>query len=210
MLLSPKNALNRKKYDYLVLSQIYKSGMQQVEKNKDSLTPTEMALIASAGHAVDLVDALRTHVPKNTGMYLDFTIDTQANIGNAIIPLFLAALNAGVPESQARRVVADKVGSYLLFEIWNFYQAAKNEVKTEFELSMGFDFATGGYALKRQSIRVINKNDQNQSFVFDALEIGRCFAREDVHIPNQKKQLVGVDMPSLFERVGRELVKAEW
>lgn len=205
MVLNKQDVMSLKKYDYKTLSQIYKQGTRLAMQDKDSLSSGEMALIASAGHAIDLVDALQNNAAKNSKCKLDFTIETQENIGNAVTVLLLTDLQAGVSESKAKTAIAKKVGSYLLFEIWNFMQSAGREYRTEFALSMGFDFASGGYAVNQQGIWLINRKNESLRSKFDAYQIGREFASKDVQVTDQEKLLTGVDMHSLYERVMAEL-----
>lgn len=205
MTIDKKDALHLKKYDYKVLSKIYDMGTKQALLNQDSLTQSEMALVASAGHAVDLVDALHANAAKKQNAKLDFTIDTQESIGNAVMVLLLSNLQEGVPENKARTAIAKKVSSYLLFEIWNFLQGASSAYKTEFAITMGFDFASGTYAVNQQSIMLIDKKDESKRMRFDAYKIAKDFIAHDVQIVDQEKGMVGVDMRALFEKVSDEL-----
>ena len=204
MRIDNQDAMCLKKYDYRVLSQIYNQGTKQAMQDKESLSSDEMALIASAGHAIDLVDALKKHAAKNGKCKLDFTIETQANIGNAVVELLISDMQSGIPENKAKTEISKKVSSYLLFEIWNFMQSVKDH-KTEFALSMGFDLTSGRYSVNQQVIWFINRKDDSLRSRFDIYKIGKEFAAHDVKVLDHEKLLVGVDMQSLFERVGTEL-----
>ena len=172
--------------------------------DKDGLAKDEMALIASAGHAVDLVDAAQN----NKKCKLDFKIDTQANIGNAVVRIFLTEMQEGRNERSIRNSIAKKVSSYLLFEMWNFF-GDENTLDAEFDLSMGFDLVSGTNAINKQKIVLKSKTDKSTVFVFDALEIGKAFAQEDIHIVDKKEMGVGVDMNALFHRVMDALKQME-
>ena len=204
MQIDKKDVLHLKKYDYRVLTRIYDSGTKQIMLDKDGLAKDEMALIASAGHAVDLVDAAQN----NKKCKLDFKIDTQANIGNAVVRIFLTEIQEGRNERSIRNSIAKKVSSYLLFEMWNFF-GDENTLDAEFDLSMEFDLVSGTNAINKQKIVLKSKTDKSTVFVFDALEIGKAFAQEDIHIVDKKEMGVGVDMNALFHRVMDALKQME-
>lgn len=206
MIINGKDALSLKKYDYNVLKKIYDQGTKQIMLDKDSLSDTELALITSAGHALDLVDSLKSESAKKIKCKLDFQIETQVNIGNAVLVMFISKLQKGTDEREIRNDVAKKVSSYLLFEMWNFFNLDSEGVEIEFDLAMGFDLLQGCRTMSKQGIRLINSEDRTNTHYFDALSIGRDFSKEDVHILDPKNNLIGIDMPSFSERIQDVLV----
>lgn len=207
MIINGKDALHLKKYDYKVLKQIYEQGTKQVMLDKSILSDNELALITSAGHAIDLVDISNSKAAKNTKAKLDFCQNGPENLCKAATLFCISSLMEGIPEREIRNSIAKKVSSYILFEMWNVFNNDKNNYDLEFDLSMRFDLLQGCNTVSRQRICAVSLNDNKAPKYFDALSLGRAFASEDIHIIDPDKKLVAIDMPSYAKKVAEDLQK---
>lgn len=94
-----------------------------------------------------------------------------------------------------------------MFEIWNFMDELKVPCKynVRFELSLGFDFATGTKSVKQQDITIYSKKNNDRIARFDALKIGKKFVENGIDFLDRKDCQVGADMKYLFELIKEEL-----
>lgn len=207
MKINNKNAMAFKKYDYDILSKIYEEGTKQFMLIPDSLSEEEMAFVMSAGHALDLVSACQPDEENLNESILDFTLETQQNIGRSVIFLMIKDIKENVSERITRDKLSKKISSYIMFEMWNFMNDPKVLCKynIRFELSLGFDFATGTKSVKQQDIAIYSKKNNNRVARFDALKIGKKFVEKGIDFLDRKGCQVGADMEYLFELIKEEL-----
>lgn len=206
MIINGNDALQLKKYDAKVLEKIYQKGIAAVTHGKESLSKEELALVTSAGYALDLVNSLKLKAAKRVKGDLDFRVETQQNIANAVLLLVMADLQNGIPENEVRYRIAKKVSSYLLFQMWNFYQSGSPHEAFCFELAMAFDLARGRMTVSKQGIWIIDGSNRS---LFDVHAIGQAFAEENIRIIGQEQPMVGVEMGLLSDRIRDMILKVD-
>lgn len=201
------DTMHLSKYNQKAVEQIYKTGRNLVKKGTAVVTDKELAFIATAGHAADLFNASKSVSGVSKTPRLDYTIETQSSIGNAVVALMMGYLKSGLSDIEAREKIAVKVSSYLVFELWNFLQAAAKEFSTEFDFSMVYNYRTGTKTVTEQKIILIRNTDHQSYKSINLYPVGAEFATNYVHIFGAKDTMVGVDMEFLFNKIGGELAK---
>ena len=204
IIIDGKDVLHLKKYDVRTVKKIYDTGTKILTNGNDGMSDLEKGLYISAGHAFDLIAAIAPPPGQKMKKKLDLTIETQENIGNAVIILAIANRAKGMDERDIRASIAKAVSSYLLFQMWNFFMAFKGNLRPEFDVSFGMNFATGELTMKTQRICLKDNGESGNTYVFDALKVGREYAENDVHFFDEN-EAIGTDMHSLYERVGEQL-----
>ena len=204
IIIDGKDAQHLKKYDVKTVKKIYDTGTTIMTSGSGGMTDLEKGLFISAGHASDLISAIKSKAGKKMKKELDLTVETQENIGNAVIILALAYRSEGMNEEEIRQNIAKKVSSYLLFQMWNFFTDFKGKLKPEFDISFGMNFATGEVIMKTQRLCLKDNDGSGNIYVFDALKTGREYAENDVHF-FKDNDAVGADMHALYERIGEQL-----